>query len=692
MDFCFSNYFPITDPTWIFIVVLCIILFAPLIFGRIHVPPLVGMVIAGAIIGPLGLNVIVSHGSFELFGQIGLYYIMFLAGLSMDINAMKSNKGEVLSFGLISFTIPLIIGGLTAYYILQFNILASILIACILSSHTLVTFPIVSRYGLNGHKSVTLSVVATMISLFLALIVLSGFTNSSSNSNNWIQWLMLLSKCILLGLMVIFLYPRLIRWFFRTFADDVLQYIFVMIVVSLTAAISKWFGLEGVLGAFLAGLVFNRYIPEAAPLMKHIEFLGNVLFIPFFLISVGMMIDIKLLFTSSYLLTLIGVIVLAALLSKYFAVFITSKIFRYNNDMQLMMTGLTSAHAAGALAMLMVGKQIEIAPGIPLIDETLINTVVMLILFSCIFSAYLTSIAAKRITLKNVSEEEKKGIEDKMLVALSSRPELMTNLVNMSLYMRPHKSNVPLVGIRLIVDANDNERELTAARQIVYEAAKLAAAAGVNMKKIVRSGVNIITGLTYTMKDFETSELMVGYPLQKNEGEGSLGYTLNELIARISRQIIVVSCLRPANTLRCIHAVIPNKADVEIGYYLWLSHLCRLARQLDCKIIFYCNDKIWESIDKFKNQKYSSIKASHITFENYSQMDSLKDKINDDHMFVMIAARVGSFSYLPCMSRLAEIVKQNFSHCSAMIIYPDQYGVEVMNTSFDIGFPHQQNN
>ena len=179
---------------------------------------------------------------------------------------------------------------------MHYSLAASCLVACILSSHTLVAFPIVSRYGLTRYPGVTLAIVATMISLVLALLGLAGLSGSLQGEEGWSLWLWLLVKCALFVTGLFYVYPRLIRFFFRTFSDDVLQYIFVLVLVFLSAAVSQALGLEGVLGAFLAGLIFGRYIPEAVPLMRHIDFVGNALFIPYFLIGVGMLINLPQMF------------------------------------------------------------------------------------------------------------------------------------------------------------------------------------------------------------------------------------------------------------------------------------------------------------------------------------------------------------------------------------------------------------
>ena len=290
-----SQYFPITDPTLIFFVVLLIILFAPIIMGRLRIPHLIGMVLAGIIVGKYGLNILNRDDSFELFGHVGLYYIMFLAGLEMDLEGLKKNRVRVGFFGILTFVLPFLLTFWSSNVLLNLSIPASLMLGCMMASNTLIAYPIVGRYGLQRHTASTLSVGSSMISLFLALVVLAAIVNSTSGTGG-IFWLLFLAKIIAFCIIMILLIPRLVRWFLRKYSDSVMQFIFVLSILFFSAALSGYIGLEGIFGAFFAGLVLNRFIPKISPLMNRIEFIGNALFIPYFLIGVGMLINIRLLF------------------------------------------------------------------------------------------------------------------------------------------------------------------------------------------------------------------------------------------------------------------------------------------------------------------------------------------------------------------------------------------------------------
>ena len=298
-----GSYFPITDPTLIFLVVLLIILLAPIIMGKLRIPHIIGMVLAGVLVGKDGLNILVRDDSFELFGRVGLYYIMFLAALEMNLESVKRHPSKLLIFGALTFSVPLVMTYIIGIAVLKYVPAAALLLGCIMSSNTLVSYPIVSRYGLQSERSVTLSVGASMIALTLALIlmaaIVAGHTPGSGTLGFWMWFTM---KLLLYCALLVWLIPRLTRWFLRRYSDAVMQFTFVLCVLFLSAALSEYVGMEGIFGAFLAGLILNRYIPPLSPLMNRIEFIGNTLFIPYFLIGVGMLINVRLIFTGGSVL------------------------------------------------------------------------------------------------------------------------------------------------------------------------------------------------------------------------------------------------------------------------------------------------------------------------------------------------------------------------------------------------------
>ena len=295
----------VSDPTLIFFVVLLIILFAPIVMSKLRIPHIIGMVLAGVLVGPYGLNILARGSSFEIFGQVGIYYIMFLAGLEMDMESLKRDSRNFLTFGLLTCLVPLLMTYVVAKTVLGYSNETSFLLGCIMASNTLVAYPIVGRYGLQRHPSVGLSVGSSMISLFLALVMLAALASGiggaslpftadlSPSVRQLLFWALFLLKLAAFMVASVLFIPRLTRFFLRRYSDAVMQYIYVLSVMFLSAALTSLIGLEGIFGAFFSGLILNRYIPQVSPLMNRIEFIGNAVFIPYFLIGVGMLINVR---------------------------------------------------------------------------------------------------------------------------------------------------------------------------------------------------------------------------------------------------------------------------------------------------------------------------------------------------------------------------------------------------------------
>ena len=314
-----SSYFPITDPTLIFFVVLVIILTAPIVMSKLRIPHIIGMVLAGIAIGQYGFNILERDNSFELFGRVGLYYIMFLAGLEMEMEGVKKHTRHFVIFGLLTCFVPLFLTYVMAMTILGYSSAASFLLGCIMASNTLISYPIIGRYGLQRHQSVTLSVGSSMISLFMALVMLAALSGSFSKESSWRFWPLFILKFALYCLASLVFIPKLTRYFLRRYSDAVMQYIFVLVIMFLSAALTSAIGLEGIFGAFFSGLILNRYIPRVSPLMNRIEFIGNALFIPYFLIGVGMLINVRTIFTGFNMLWIVFLIVFFGTFGKALA-------------------------------------------------------------------------------------------------------------------------------------------------------------------------------------------------------------------------------------------------------------------------------------------------------------------------------------------------------------------------------------
>ena len=448
---------PITDPTWIFFLVLVIILFAPIVFDRLRIPHIIGMIVAGIILGEHGFNILARDSSFELFGKVGLYYIMFLAGLEMNMENFKSIRMKAIVLGLLAFIIPLGIGVWTNLSLLGYGLATSVLLASMYASHTLIAYPIVIRYGINRQRSVSIAVGGTAVTDTLTLLVLAVISGMYKGEYYELFWVWLLLKVVLLSVVIMYVFPRISRWFFRRYSDNVVQFIFVLAMVFLGAGLMELIGMEGILGAFLVGLVLNRLIPHVSPLMSHLEFVGNALFIPYFLIGVGMLININILFGHFNSIKVAMIMIVVALTGKWIASWITQKIYKMHRLERELMFGLSNAQAAATLAAVLVGYDIILPSGERLLNEDVLNGTILLILVTCIVSSFITEHAAKRIVMDDAEiNDEKEQVKERFLIPVAN-PDTLESLVSLALVVRDAKVPDNLVALSVTGDAREKE-------------------------------------------------------------------------------------------------------------------------------------------------------------------------------------------------------------------------------------------
>ncbi|ETS95050.1 transporter, CPA2 family [Prevotella sp. ICM33] len=678
-----SQYFPITDPTLIFFVVLLMILLSPIIMGRLRIPHIIGMVLAGVLVGKYGLNILGRDASFELFGRVGLYYIMFLAGLEMDMEGLKKNRNRVMIFGMLTFLVPFAMTYFMGVSLLGYIPLASLLLAAIMASNTLIAYPIVGRYGLTRHTSTMLSVGSSMMALFMALIVMASIVNSFHGNGGILFWLLFILKFVAYCVGLIMVIPRVTRWFLRRYSDAVMQFIFILAVVFLSAALSDAVGLEGIFGAFMSGLILNRFVPKVSPLMNRIEFTGNALFIPYFLIGVGMLINVRLLFAGSKILWVVFCIVFFGTLGKAVAAYLAARIFRMSWLAGHMMFGLTSAHAAGAIAMVMVGRRLEVAPGQYLFGDEVLNGIVIMILFTCVISTVITERAAQRLRLQEKEDQNMmKNLDDEKILIPVKYPEYSDNLITMATLMRNPRLKRELVALNVVYDDVNMRHNQAEGQRLLDHLCHLASASDVPMVTQVRVAANIANGIKHAFKEFQASEILMGLHFHKEINRSFWGEFTRSLYNGLSRQIIVTRILQPLNTIRRIQVAIPSRAEFEPGFYRWLERLARMAGNLECRIAFHGRNETLQLVNEFIRNRFPSVRAEYEEMVHWKELPTLGSQVREDHLFVIVTARKGTISYKTAMERLPEELNKFIKGKTIMIIFPDQYGSEMDDMTF----------
>ena len=690
-----SAYFPITDPTLVFFVVLMIILFAPIVMSKLRIPHIIGMVLAGIAIGQYGFNILERDNSFELFGRVGLYYIMFLAGLEMDMEGVKKHSQQFVLFGLLTCFVPLILTYVMAITVLGYSSSASFLLGCIMASNTLIAYPIIGRYGLQQHPSVSLSVGSSMISLFMALVMLAALSGSYEGGSSWFYWPFFILKFAAFCIGSIILIPKLTRFFLRRYSDAVMQYIFVLGIMFLSAALTSLIGIEGIFGAFFSGLILGRYIPRISPLMNRIEFIGNALFIPYFLIGVGMLINVRTIFSGIDMVWTVFLIVFFGTFGKALAAYFSSLLFRLSKADGNMMFGLTSAHAAGAIAMVLVGMRLEVSPGVYLMDDIMLNGVVMMILFTCVISTLMTEHASQQIIIQektHLRNDISIGEDDERILICVKYPEIAPQLVTLATTIRNQRLNRELVALNVVYDGIRSNTAREEGLQLLEQLQKQASASEVRMQTQVRLATNIANGIKHAFREFACSEIIMGMHVHTDINPRFWGEFIQSLYNGLSRQIILTRFVQPMNTLRRIQVAVPSRVEFEPGFHRWLERLSRLAGQLDCRIQFHGRQESLTLIAEYINNRHPNVRAEYTQMNHWNELPQLAAGISEEHLFVVVTARKGTISYKDALERLPDELQKHFSGKNLMIIFPDQFGDQKEDRmSFTEAQHHEEN-
>lgn len=675
----------ITDPVAIFLMVLGIILITPIIFNRLKIPHVIGLIVAGLAVGPYGFNLLARDMSFEVFGQVGILYLMFLAGIEIDMFNLRRNLKRGMTFGLFTFAVPLVIGVPVMHYVMHMNELTSLLVASMFCAHTLIGYPIVSRFGLTRQPAVIIAVAGTIFTVLGSLIVLAGVTEAYRDGMFTPFRIMrivfgLTGWCLL----VTYLYPRVTRRFFKRYSDPILQFIYVLAMVFLAAWSVTLVGVEGVFGAFFAGLVLNRYVPARSPLMSRLEFVGNAIFIPYFLIGVGMLINLRVVVTDTSSIYVALVMSAVAMASKWLAAWITQLTFGLRSVDRSMLYQLTNAHTAVALAVVTIGYRMGI------FGETILNGTVLMILVTCTVSSIGTSGAATRMKTLLLTDGEETDEENRnhrrpsrTLIPVAN-PVTARELVDLALLMRgtPQEgSSIYALHVR-----SDNTAMSRALGQSALDTAvNSAAAIDQSIDTIERYDLNFVTGVINTMAERDITEMFIGLHRRTTVIDSFFGDKMEQLLRATNRMIVISRCFIPVNTVTRVVVMVPEKAEFETGFRHWVESIANLTRQLGCRVIFCCYNSTRQYLRAVIRAGRYDIRHEYRELEHFDDFILLANRVLDDDLFVVVSARRTSISFSSDMDNIPTFLQRYFSANNLVVVYPEQFGDEpLMGTSAEV--------
>jgi Kef-type K+ transport system membrane component KefB len=659
---------PFKEPVLVFALVLFIILLAPLLAEKIRFPSIIGLIIAGILVGPNGFNLLLRDTSIVLFGTVGLLYIMFLAGLEIDLADFKKNRNKSLVFGVFTFFIPQLLGTLVAYYFLGYPLKSSILLASMFASHTLLAYPIISKLGISKNESVTIAVGGTIITDTAALLVLAVIAGATRGELNTEFWVRLSISLAIFTFIVLWVVPRIGSWFFKTIGGEGgYQFVFVLAMVFASAFMAELAGVEPIIGAFLAGLALNRLIPHSSALMNRIDFVGNNLFIPFFLISVGMLVDLRVLFQGTEALVVAATMIVVATVCKWLAAFFTQKIFGYSSVERNVIFSLSNAQAAATLAAVLIGFELE------LLDENVLNGTILMILVTCLVSSFVAESAGRKLAIiESNKRPDVNDVPERILVPIAN-PATIEHLMDLAIMIKEPHSAEPIFPLSVVKDDEQAKEMLIRSTKMLEKAITHASATDNAVQVVSRVDLNIASGINRAIKELLITEVIIGWNGKISAREKVFGSVLDSLL-QTSEQMIMVSKIDiPLNTMKRIVVVMPPNAEVEIGFPRWVRNIKTLSKQAGANVVFFGAPKGIVHLNNKVQATKPSIEATYNTFEDWEDFLILSREVTPDDLFVVVSARRGSVSYNFHLDQVPKQLAKHFSDTNFVIIYPEQF-------------------
>ncbi|MGL5683003.1 MAG: cation:proton antiporter [Marinifilaceae bacterium] len=671
---------PIANPVIKFLIILSIILFAPLILNKFKIPHILGLIIAGAIIGPNGFNLILRDSSIILSGTAGLLYIMFLAGLEIDLSEFKRNSSKSLLFGLYTFIIPMALGTAVSLYVLEFSLMTSILLASMFASHTLIAYPIINKLGVTRNRAVTVTVGGTMITDTLALLVLAVVVGMTQDVVDSLFWTKLTISVLLMGAIILFVFPIIASFFFKNCSDSVAQYIFVLFMVFLGATLAELAGIEAIIGAFLAGLALNRLIPHSSPLMNRVEFIGNSIFIPFFLIGVGMLIDYRVFLSDWNTLFVALVMTVVATFSKYSAAYLAQKTFGYTKVERMLIFGLSNAQAAATLAAVLVGYNVilgETATGEPirLLNDSILNGTIIMIFITCTIASICAQRGAHKLSMSsNISSKSKdKSDIEQMLIPLRN-PKNVEQLIAFAYAINKYSNIHPLIVTNIIDNEYDEDKQLSASQKIFNKASEIASATDKQINTLLRYDTSFRNGVLNLVREHSVTDLLFELNTEEDLYLSSLD-TMHKIIKESNINTFLYRSTQPIETVKRFILIIPPRAEDELGFPFWINKIWTLAKNSSSEIVVFSSNitrKVLEDINR-----NNPIEITFKTLSAYRDMLIFTKDMKPEDALIFVLSKRHNVSYDENMENIPSYINSYFKDRNILLIYPMQQNAKL---------------
>lgn len=680
MDFVHFSL-PFTNPVLVFGIILFIILVSPLVLKKFRIPGIVGLIISGMIIGPKGFNLLANDSGIQLFGTVGLLYIMFIAGLEIDLLQFKLNRHKGIAYGLLLFVIPLICGLILTFGVLNLSPIPALLISIMLSTNTLVSYPIAIRMGLTRNAAVTTAVGGTIITDTLVLLALGFIEHFSTGTLDLIYFIKLIVFLAVYLYIIFIVLPKITSYYFKNIETDTInQYIFVLSLAFLGSFLSQLIGLEPIIGAFLTGLSLNRQIPNTSVLMGRIEFIGNSIFIPFFLITVGMLVDIRIIINQFDSVGIGISFFISSLIGIFIATYIAKLIFKFSNEQRFLILGLNSSHAAATIAITLVGYKLG------LLNETYINATVILILVSCLFSSFVVERFGKKVASSNTTIPTNSSIKTQRILVPFSNPKTVELLLEMSLAIK-EPNNESIYPLFVVSDEEKAEEQIHTMFNSLTNAKRQAESVKVKMQIISRVDTSVTDGIARAIKEILSNCVIIGWNFKSNAFGSINNKQLEQLLNITNTTILVSKITHPINVTQTIRVFVPENGELEIGCPTWVQLLTQLSSNIGADVHFYGFEQTLNRLNLYIKSSKSPLKFKTTSINAYYELLSISESISDTDLLIIVNSRPKGISYNSTYSIAFNRAIRQFTDQNVIVLFPEQssvYSPDLMYSNSDV--------
>ncbi|WP_342767328.1 cation:proton antiporter [Streptohalobacillus salinus] len=656
---------PITEPVIIFAIAVLIFLITPILMKKLHMPGIVGPILAGVMVGPYGLNLLARDATIELLGTVGLLFIIFIAGLELDIEGFMKYRHRSLIFGLLSFGFPLILG-FSVGIVFQFSIPASLLLGSIVGSHTLLSYPIASKMGISKNKAIITTVGGTLVTDVLAMLFLAVISGMSVGQVNAYFWLQLILSTGIYALLIFLLVPFLTKHFFKIDGlDGASEFNYVLVILFVSGWMALYAGLEPIIGAFLAGLSLNRYIFSQGSLMNRIDFTANALFIPFFLLSVGMLMDVTALFASVQSIMLTFLITFSLFIGKSGAAFLSAKLFNYSKTESLVILGLTIPQAAATLAATLVGFDLN------LINQNTVNAIIIMILISTIVGPSLTEKYGRRLVkAQTETEPDPEKRPERILIPIAN-PHTMEALMDLGFLVRASlQSDEPLYPLKVIKNhAKQAEADVATAEKMLGHAMFYAAGAEVPIRPLTRISLSVGKGIERAITEERITTVISGWKGPKTHSEKVFGGVIDNVIDHTYIRHLIVKETEPIQMTKRLVVILPKQILYKPGFKDAIRITKNIIKQLNCTVLYIVMDDDFEATKSVIEEIKPINQLSFTHLPDWEMLERYCLKLAKQDLVMAISARQGTIGWHPSLENLPRKLSDNVSQ-NFIIFYP----------------------